>query len=236
VCIVRVSVIALTSTFMDFCTVPSLALNLSSIRNSLRKKNMAPTKDDIPDDTVNLSSIRNSLKKNMAPIEDDIPADSTTAFQPMDCDPSEYSPPMKKSGIGDETDPSPSPQSCDSSTDMENSRRSEDSGFLSWRNTSSDCGSLSPSDYSPPPSKRARDTDTDKDDMIDSSLLSTECTVSDTKTSTPFKRSGKEDSEACHRTKDLGIGERSKRKAVSRQVGTNRYHCSNLVGFSMLLV
>jgi hypothetical protein len=137
----------------------------------------------------------------------------------MDCAPSEFSPPMKKPGIGDETDPSPSPQSCDS-TDMEDSRRSEDSGFLSWRNTSSsDRGSLSPSDYSPP-SKRVRDeTDTDKDDMKNSSLLSTECSDGDTKTSTPLKSSDKDDSEACHVIKDLGIGERSRRKAVSRQVG-----------------
>jgi hypothetical protein len=159
----------------------------------------------------------------MAPTKDDTPADITTAFQPMDCAPSEYSPPMKKPSTGDETDPSPSPESCDS-TDMEDSRRSEDSGYftqLSWRNTSSDRGSLSPLDYSPPPSKRARDTDTDtdKDDMDNSSLLSTKYSVGDTKTPTPFKRSGKDDSEACHRTKDLGIGERSKRKAVSRQVG-----------------
>jgi hypothetical protein len=157
-------------------------------------------------------------KKNMAPTEDDIP-DTTTAFQRMDCAPSEFSPPTKKPSIGDETDPSPSPQSCDS-TDMEESRRSEDSGFLSWRNTSSDRGSLSPLvDYSPPPSKRARDTDadTDKDDMNNSSLLSTKCIVSDTKTSTPLKSSGKDDSGTFHVTKDLG--KRSERKAVSRQVG-----------------
>ncbi len=158
----------------------------------------------------------------MAPTKDDTGiADITTAFQPMDCAPSEFSPPIKKPGIGDETDPSPSPQSCDS-TDMEDSSRSEDSGYftqLSWRNTSSDRGFLSPSDYSPPPSKRARDTDNNKDDMNNSSLMSTKCSVSDTKTSTPFKSSGKDDSEACHRTKDLGIGERSTRKAVSRKVG-----------------
>jgi hypothetical protein len=153
----------------------------------------------------------------MAPTKDDIPADDTTACQPIDCAHSEYSPPMEKPGIGDETDPSPSPPSCDS-TDMEDSRRSEDSGFLSWRNTSSDRGSLSPSDYSPP-CKRARGTDNNKDDMSNSSLLSTKCSVGDTKTPTPFKSSGKEDSEACYVTKDLGIGERSNLKAVSRQVG-----------------
>jgi hypothetical protein len=146
----------------------------------------------------------------MAPTKEDIPADSTTAFQPMDCAPSEYSPPIKKPGIGDETDPSPSPQSCDS-TDMEDSRRSEDSGFMSWRNTSSDRESLLSSlDYLPP-SKRARDeTDTDKDDMNNSSLLSTECVISDEKTSTPFKNSDKDDSGACHLNKDLG--NRSQRK------------------------
>ncbi len=137
----------------------------------------------------------------MAPTKDDIPADTTTAFQPMDCASSEYSPPLKKPSIGDETYPSPFPQSCDS-TDMDDSRRSEDSGYfteLSWRNTSSsDRGSLSPLDYSPPPSKRARDTDTDK------------------KTSTPLKSSGKDDSEACHVIKDLE--KRSEQKA--RKVGT----------------
>jgi hypothetical protein len=181
---------------MDFCTVPLLALNLSSIRNLLRKKNMAPTKDDIP-------------------------ADTTTAFQPTNCAPSEYSPPIKKPGIGDETDQSPSPQSCDS-TDMEDSRRSEDSGYfteLSWRNTSSsDRGSLSPLDYSPP-SKRARDrdTDTDKDDMKNSSLLSTDCIIGDSKTYTPLKSSGKDDYESCHVTKDLE--KRLERTAVSSKVG-----------------
>jgi hypothetical protein len=156
----------------------------------------------------------------MTPTKDDIPADTTTAFQPMDCAPSAFSPPMKKPGIGDETDPSPSPQSCNS-TDMEDSRRSEDSGYfteLSWRNTSSsDRGSLSPLDYSPP-SKRVRDTDTDKDDMNSSSLLSTECIIGDTKTSAPFKSSGKDDSEACHVNKDLE--KRSERAAMSRKVGT----------------
>jgi hypothetical protein len=145
----------------------------------------------------------------MAPTKYDI-ADDTTAVHPMDCAPSEYSPPMEKPSIGDETDPSPSPPSCDA-TYMEDSSRSEDSGFLSWRNTSNDRGSLSPLNYSPPPSKRARDeTDTDKDDMNNSSLLSKESVISDTKTSTPLKSSGKDDSGACHLTKDLG--NRSKRK------------------------
>jgi hypothetical protein len=170
----------------------------------------------------------------MAPTEDDIP-DDTTAFQPMDCAPREYSPPMKKPGIGDETDQSPSPQSCDS-TDMEDSRRSEDSGYftqLSWRNTSSsDRVSLSPLDYSPP-SKRARDTDTDKDDMKNSSLLSTECIIGDSKTSAPFKSSGKDDSEACHVNKDLE--KRSERQAMSRKVGTGTVVIICRI-FSVLLV
>jgi hypothetical protein len=156
----------------------------------------------------------------MAPTKDDTPADTTTAFQPMDCAPNGFSPPIKKPSIGDETDPSPSPESCDS-TDMEDSRRSEDSGYfteLSWRNTSSDRGgSLSPLDYSPP-SKRVRgDTDTDKDDTKNSSLLSKECVISDSKTSAPLKSSGKDDFEACHVNKNLG--KRSERKAVSSKVG-----------------
>jgi hypothetical protein len=194
--------------FLYRTIILSLALNLSSIRNSLREKNMAPTKDDIPDDT--------------------------TAFQPMDCAPSGFSPPMKKPGIGNEMYQSPSPQSCDSTDHMEDSRRSEDSGYfteLSWRNTSSsDRGSLSPLNYSPP-SKRVRGTDTDKDDMKLSSLLSKECSVGDTKTSTPFKSSGKDDSEACHVNKDLG--KRSERKAMSRKVGTVVIIWSD---FSVLLV